>query len=117
MIVLTGYGDVPTAVDAIKCGAAEFLQKPCKAEVLLKHIRVALTLDMRRRAEQADVAAAHERLGRLTERESQVLHFVARDWLSSKEIASRLHISRKTVEAHRAKIMEKTKAESVAELV
>jgi two-component system response regulator FixJ len=117
VIILTGYGDVPTAVDAIKWGAVEFLEKPCKANVLLEHIRRALALDMRQRAERADIVAARERLSGLTAREAEVLRYVAREWLSSKEIASRLHIARKTVEAHRAKIMEKTKAQSVAELV
>jgi FixJ family two-component response regulator len=117
VIILTGYGDVPTAVDAIKWGAVEFLEKPCKANVLLEHIRRALALDMRQRAERADIIAAQERLSRLTAREAEVLRYVAREWLSSKEIARRLNIARKTVEAHRAKIMEKTGAQSVAELV
>ena len=117
VIVLTGYGDVPTAVDAIKWGAVEFLEKPCKASVLLEHIRRALALDMRQRAARADIIAALERLSRLTAREAEVLRYVAREWLSSKEIARRLNIARKTVEAHRAKIMEKTGAQSVAELV
>jgi two-component system, LuxR family, response regulator FixJ len=117
VIILTGYGDVPTAVDAIKWGAVEFLEKPCKANVLLEHIRRALALDMRQRAERADIVAARERLSGLTAREAEVLRYVAREWLSSKEIAHRLNIARKTVEAHRAKIMEKTKAQSVAELV
>lgn len=117
VIVLTGYGDVPTAVDALQGGAVEFLEKPCKAEVLIRKIRRALTLSIRQHTERADVIAAQERLKRLTGRESEILQLVAREWLSSKEIAKRLTISRKTVEAHRAKIMEKTGAASVAELV
>jgi two-component system response regulator FixJ len=117
VIILTGYGDVPTAVDAIKWGAVEFLEKPCKSSVLLEHIRRALALDMHQRAERADIVAARERLSRLTRREAEVLRHVAREWLSSKEIARRLDIACKTVEAHRAKIMEKTGAQSVAELV
>jgi two-component system response regulator FixJ len=117
VIILTGYGDVPAAVDAFKCGVVEFLEKPCKSSVLLDRIRRALALDMRQRAERADILAARERLSRLTRRESEVLRYVAREWLSSKEIAPRLNIACKTVEAHRAKIMEKTGAQSVAELV
>jgi two-component system, LuxR family, response regulator FixJ len=117
VIVLTGYGDVPTVIDAFKTGVDEFLEKPCKASVLLKYVRQAVALDMRQRAERADIIKAQERLSRLTEREAEVLRYVARQWLSSKEIAQRLKIARKTVEAHRAKIMEKTGAQSVAELV
>jgi two-component system response regulator FixJ len=117
VIILTGYGNVPAAVDAFKCGVVEFLEKPCKSSVLLDRIRRALALDMRQRAERADILAARERLSRLTRRESEVLRYVAREWLSSKEIAPRLNIACKTVEAHRAKIMEKTGAQSVAELV
>jgi two-component system response regulator FixJ len=117
VIILTGYGDVPAAVDAFKSGVDDFLEKPCKPSVLLDRIRQALALDMRQRAERADIFAAHERLSRLTRREAEVLRYVAGEWLSSKEIAPRLNIACKTVEAHRAKIMEKTGAQSVAELV
>jgi two-component system, LuxR family, response regulator FixJ len=117
VIVLTAYGSVSTAVNTIHEGADDFLEKPCDGEMLIDKIRRALTRDIRQRAERADVIASQERLRRLTERESEVLQCVAREWLSSKEIAQRLQISRKTVEAHRAKIMEKTEAESVAELV
>jgi|HubBroStandDraft_6_1064221.scaffolds.fasta_scaffold182798_3 two-component system response regulator FixJ len=117
VIILSGYGDVPTVVDAFKTGVDEFLEKPCKASILLKRVRQAVARDMRQRAERADLVEAKERLSGLSEREAEVLPYVARQWLSSKEIAKRLKIAQKTVEAHRAKIMEKTGARSVAELV
>jgi two-component system, LuxR family, response regulator FixJ len=117
VIMLSGYGDIPTVADAFKRGVAEFLEKPCKADVLLKRVRQAVALDMRQRAERADIIEARERLSRLTKRETEVLRYVARHWLSSKEIAPRLKIASKTVDVHRAKIMEKTGAQKVTELV
>jgi two-component system, LuxR family, response regulator FixJ len=116
VIVLTGYGDVPTAVRALKNGAVEFLEKPFNDDVLLEQIRLALMLDGRRRRERDVLDLVHERIARLTPREYEILALVV-DGLSSKEIAGRLTVSFKTVEAHRAKIMRKMEAESVAQLV
>jgi two-component system, LuxR family, response regulator FixJ len=116
VIVLTGYGDVPTAVRALKNGAVEFLEKPPNDETLLEHIRKALALDSRRRRERGILEIVRERMAKLTPREYQILQLVI-DGLSSKEIAVRLSVSFKTVEAHRAKIMRKMEAESVAQLV
>ncbi len=116
VIILTGYGDVPMAVDALKLGAIEFLQKPCNDGELLKRIRRGLTLDMIQRAKHADIRAIQERLKRLSRRETEVLQLVV-EGLVSKAIARRLDISCKTVDAHRAKIMRKMEAEGLAELV
>jgi two-component system, LuxR family, response regulator FixJ len=116
VIVLTGYGDVPTAVIALKNGAIEFLEKPFDGEVLLDQVRRALELDSLRRRERDAGEAVRQRLSSLTPREDEILKLVV-DGLSSKEIASQLEVSFKTVEAHRAKIMRKMKANGVAQLV
>ncbi len=116
VIVLTGYADVPSAVRALKDGAFEFLEKPLNDDVLLERIQQALALDSKRRRERGDLGRVRERIGRLTPREHEVLGLVV-DGLSSKQIAARLDVSFKTVEAHRAKIMKKMEAESVAQLV
>jgi RNA polymerase sigma factor (sigma-70 family) len=116
VIVLTGYADVPTAVEALKGGAIEFLEKPFDDEVLLEQIRKALKVDTVRRSERKQQEFVEDHLARLTPRELEILNLVV-DGLSSKEIAAKLNVSFKTVEAHRAKIMKKMEAESVAQLV
>ncbi len=115
-IVLTGYADVATAVRTLKGGAVEFLEKPFNDDVLLEQIRLALALDARRRSERGARDVVRDRMARLTPREGEILDHVV-EGLSSKEIASRLNVSFKTVEAHRAKVMRKMEAESVAQLV
>jgi two-component system response regulator FixJ len=115
-IVLTGYADVATAVRTLKGGAVEFLEKPFNDDVLLEQIRLALALDARRRSERGARNVVRDRMARLTPREGEILDHVV-EGLSSKEIASRLNVSFKTVEAHRAKVMRKMEAESVAQLV
>src|ERR1700722_10490210 len=116
VIVLTGYGDVPTAVRALKNGAVEFLEKPFDGEALLQQICRALELDCCRRREHEAGEEVRQRLARLTPREAEILKLVV-DGLSSKEIAAQLDVSFKTVEAHRAKIMKKMEANGVAQLV
>jgi two-component system response regulator FixJ len=116
VIMLSGYGNVPTVVRALKRGAIDFLEKPIDDEILLEQVRRALALDERRREARGPLDAVRQRMTRLTPREREVLWLVV-DGLLSKEIASRLHISFRTVEAHRAKIMSKMEAMSVAELV
>jgi DNA-binding CsgD family transcriptional regulator len=94
----------------------EFLEKPIDSEVLLETIQRALALDARRRAERDEHSVVRERIERLTPRELEVLGLVV-DGLSSKQIAARLWVSSKTVEAHRATIMKKMEAAGVAQLV
>jgi FixJ family two-component response regulator len=116
IIVLTGYGDIPSAIRALKSGAVEFLEKPVDDDVLLDHVRRALTLDAQQRRERSVHSLVRERMERLTPREREVLGHVIHG-LASKEIAQRLQVSCKTVEMHRARIMKKMETESVADLV
>ncbi len=116
IIVLTGFGDVSSAIRALKSGAVEFLEKPIEDDVLLDHIRRALALDVEHRRRRNEADRVRERIERLTEREHEVLRLVV-EGLSSKEIGYRLHVTCKTVEAHRLRIMKKMEAEGVADLV
>ena len=116
VILLTAHADVPMAVRALKTGAVDFLTKPFNGQELLDRIQVALEKDRQRRAERVRVAALAESFAALTPREREVMTLVV-GGLSNKEIAGDLGISTKTVEAHRNKVMEKTKAGSVADLV
>ncbi len=115
VIFLTGHGDVPLAVRAIKNGAMDFLMKPIDGGQLLDRVQAGFREDARRRAAESSLAARREALGRLTQREQEVLaRIVAGD--SNKEIARRLGISHRTVEVHRARIMEKLGARTVLDL-
>jgi len=116
IIIVTGYGDVPLAVRALKQGAVEFIEKPYPRRALLEHIQRALELDAQQRSEESRVAAVQARLQRLTARERQVLELVAAGKFS-KEVAAELKISKKTVDVHRARVMQKLEVDSVAELV
>jgi len=116
VIMITGHGDVPMAVRAMKSGAIDFIEKPFNDEQLLESIRNALAIDDTRRDEQSFKAEVASRLAQLTPRESEVMDMVTAG-KSNKEIANTLGVSAKTVEAHRAKVMEKMEAGSLAELV
>ena len=116
IIIITGHGDVPMAVRAMKSGAVDFIEKPFNDEMLLDSIRNALTLDQELRNEQAQRAEIAARLAHLTPRELEVMGMVT-SGQSNKEIASRLGVSAKTVEAHRARVMDKMQADSLADLV
>ena len=116
VIVLTGFGDVPSAIRALKSGAFEFLEKPVDDDVLLDHVRRALALDAQQRRQRSGHDIVRERIERLTLREREVLGLVV-EGLSSKEIGHRLRVRCKTVEAHRARIMKKMETESVVDLV
>jgi two-component system response regulator FixJ len=116
VILLTAHADVPMAVRALKTGAVDFLTKPFNSQELLDRIQVALENDRRGRRNRAQIAGFTERFDTLTPREREVMTLVV-GGCSNKEIAARLGVSAKTVEAHRNKVMEKTQAGSVADLV
>jgi two-component system response regulator FixJ len=116
VIIITGHGDVPMAVRAMKAGAVDFIEKPFNDELLLESIRKALAVDEKQRELQSQRARVAARLAHLTPREHEVMMMVT-EGRSNKEIATALGVSAKTVEAHRARVMEKMEAGSLAELV
>ncbi|MGD8589820.1 MAG: response regulator FixJ [Chromatiales bacterium] len=116
VIIITGHGDVPMAIRAMKSGAVDFIEKPFNDELLLESIRHALQRDEQQRDQQRQRAEIAERLARLTPREHEVMAMVT-EGKANKEIAASLGVSAKTVEAHRARVMEKMEAHSLAELV
>ena len=116
VIIITGHGDVAMAVKAMKAGAVDFIEKPFDDEQLLNSIRKALEYDEQQRALQARKAEIAARLVALTPREREVMAMVT-DGKSNKEIAAALSVSAKTVEVHRARVMDKMRADSLAELV
>ena len=115
IIVMTGYGDVPTSVRAFKGGAIDFLQKPVPPKKLLERIREALEIDRQGRATAGQRAVVLDSIARLTPRERQVMDLLALG-NSSKEIASTLKISARTVEGHRRVVLRKMGVASVAHL-
>ncbi|MCP3662208.1 MAG: response regulator transcription factor [Gammaproteobacteria bacterium] len=116
IIIITGHGDVPMSVRAMKAGAVDFIEKPFNDELLLDSIRRALVQDQNQRSSQAERAEIATRLANLTPREHEVMEMVT-SGRANKEIASALGVSAKTVEAHRARVMEKMEANSLAALV
>jgi len=116
VIIITGHGDVSMAVKAMKSGAVDFIEKPFYDEVLLTSIRNALDFDEKQRALRSQRAEIATRLAELTPREHEVMAMVT-EGQANKEIATTLGVSAKTVEAHRARVMEKMRANSLAELV
>ncbi|MGE0480431.1 MAG: response regulator transcription factor [Phycisphaerae bacterium] len=116
IIIITGHGDVPIAVRAMKDGALEFLEKPFSKQLLLEHVRAALQRDVEQRTRSLRRADIHSRLSALTPREREVMELVVAG-KASKEVAAQLQISKKTVDVHRGRVMQKMKAESLAELV
>ena len=116
VIIITGHGDVPIAVRAMRTGALDFIEKPFDDQVLLHRVRQAIDLDLRNRRERSERAGILLRLALLTPREREVLDRVVHG-RANKQIAGDLGISTKTVEAHRAHMMEKMRAESLAGLV
>ena len=116
VVIITGHGDVPMAVRAMKSGAIDFIEKPFNDEVLLDAIRRALAFGEQQRSHQTEHLQIQERLQHLTPREHEVMEMVT-EGRSNKEIANSLGVSAKTIEAHRARVMEKMQAGSLAELV
>jgi two-component system response regulator FixJ len=115
-IVITGHGDVPMAVAAMKAGALDFIEKPFEDEVLIEAIKRAAERIGEKQAASEDAADVQARLEQLTERERQVLSAVVAG-LPNKTIAYDLNISPRTVEVHRANVMAKMQAKSLPELV
>jgi FixJ family two-component response regulator len=116
IIFITGHGDIPMSVRAMKDGAMEFLTKPVRGQDLLDAIQKAVAHDRGQRSEQAELKVIRSRFESLTPRETEVLHLVVAGLLN-KQIAGELGTSELTVKTHRAHVMEKTQAESLAHLV
>jgi FixJ family two-component response regulator len=116
IIFLTGHGDVPKSVQALKGGAVDFLTKPVNDKDLLAAVRVAIEKDRTHRQEQAEVSEIRVRLSMLTPREREVLEYVVTGKLN-KQIADDLGTVEQTVKVHRARMMQKMRVQSVAELV
>ena len=116
IIFLTGHGDIPMSVKAIKHGAVDFLTKPVSDDDLLQAVRDAIEKDRLQRQARAEVADIQQRLATLTPREREVLEHVISGQLN-KQIAADLGTVEKTVKVHRARVMQKMKVQSVAELV
>jgi FixJ family two-component response regulator len=116
ILFITGHGDVPMAVDAMKSGALDFIQKPFRDQELLDRIHQALESDEERREDNRELSETRNRIGRLTARETEVMHRVVQGQ-ANKVIALDLGVSQRTVEIHRARVMQKMGARSLAELV
>lgn len=115
VVILTGHGDIPTSVNAIKGGAVDFLTKPVEAAQLVASVRAAIAAGDAIRAKAIVARSAADRLASLTAREHEVMALTI-EGLANKEIARVLGISHRTVEIHRARIMHKTGVTSVLEL-
>ncbi len=116
ILFITGHGDVPMAVDAMKSGALDFIQKPFRDQELLDRIHQALESDEKHREENRELSETRDRLERLTARETEVMHRVVQGQ-ANKVIAMDLGVSQRTVEIHRARVMQKMGARSLAQLV
>lgn len=116
IIFITGHGDIPMTVRAMKAGAVEFLSKPFRDQDLLDAIRIALEQDRFRRQQEKEVSELKERFNSLTPREQKVTSMVVSGMLN-KQIADQLGTAENTVKVHRSRAMEKMHAQSLAELV
>jgi RNA polymerase sigma factor (sigma-70 family) len=116
IIFLTGHGDIPMSVRAMKAGAVEFLTKPFRDQDLLDAVRVALDRDRARREQETEMADVRRRFDCLTSREQQVVSLVVAGMLN-KQIAAELGTAESTVKVQRSRAMEKMQAESLAHLI
>ena len=116
LVVISGHADVPMAVRALKAGAFDFVEKPFNDQLLLDTVQRAIEQDREQRESHAQIDAWRARLDTLTPREREVLELVVVG-ASNKQISSELGVSLKTVEAHRARVMDKLEADSLSQLV
>jgi len=116
VIVITGHGDVPMAVRAVKAGAVDFIEKPFRDQILLDSVHRAIEMDAKQRGEASRISDIHNRLKQLTPREREVLDLVV-GGMRNKEISAQLGITLSTVEAHRSRVMEKMGADSLSHLM
>jgi FixJ family two-component response regulator len=116
IIFITGYGDIPMSVRAMKAGATEFLTKPFRDQDLLDAIQQALERDRAARQHSREIAELRDRFDALTSREREVMGLVVAGWLN-KQIGFELEISEITVKIHRGRVMNKMGAQSLADLV
>jgi FixJ family two-component response regulator len=116
IVFLTGHGDIPASVQAMKAGAVEFLTKPLDEQKLLQAVREAIQRDRRTRQQRAEVRELRERYESLTGREQQVMREVV-SGLLNKQIAAELNITEFTVKIHRGHVMRKMRADSLPDLV
>ena len=116
VIFITGHGDIPMAVEAMQHGAFDFLQKPFRDQDLLDRVQRALARDTENRAKLRQTDRIRDRLASLSPREREVLHLVTQG-KANKMVAGDLGVSQRTVEIHRAHVMQKMEAGSLAELV
>jgi FixJ family two-component response regulator len=116
VVIMTGFGDIPMSVRAMKRGAVDFLQKPFKDQDMLDAVLAAIERDRQRRADDSDVSRMRERFGALSAREQQVMLLVTAGKMN-KQVAGDLGISEITVKNHRAALMRKMGARTLADLV
>jgi FixJ family two-component response regulator len=116
IIFITGHGDIPMSVRAMKSGAVEFLTKPFRDQDLLEAVRAAIDRDRARREQESSIATLKARFASLTGREKEVIGYVSAGFLN-KQIAAEMGISEVTVKVHRRNLMQKMNARSLAELV
>jgi FixJ family two-component response regulator len=116
VVFITGHGDIPMSVQAMKAGAVEFLTKPFRDQDLLDAVRSGIQLDRKEREERAELAELRDCVRQLTQREQEVMSLVV-SGLLNKQIALQLGTSEKTIKIHRSQVMRKMRATSLADLV